>query len=132
MNLTIKKTKLIARMMLLLMIVSTFATTGCEFFTPSQTTENSQKEVINHEPQDLIDGLVAKMQAAGYEEMKVTAEFFVQAAYISSVYDYQLEIIDGKIYLHGYVFDDIIYVNNHEVEYKDTILEETLKYDKEK
>ena len=129
------KTKLIARVMLLVIILSTIATTGCEFFVTKgteQTTENSKKEPTNHKSEDLINGMLAKMKSAGCEEMKATAEFFFQAAYISSVYDYQVEIIDGKLYLHGYIFDDITFVNNHQVAYKDTILEEALKHDKEK
>ena len=113
MNLTIKKTKLIARMMLLLMIVSTFATTGCEFFTPSQTAENSQKEAINHEPQDLIDGLVAKMQAAGYEKMEFTAEYFAFHGTFSYLNTLKIKIVDNCFLINGIVYyDDISYNNN--------------------
>ena len=123
MNLNNNKIKIIAGVVLLLVLISSaLSFVGCGY------KEND----VNHNPEDLVNGMLAKMKAAGCEEMKATAEFFFQAGYISSVYDYQVEIIDGKLYLHGYIFDDITFVNNHQVAYKDTILEEALKHDKEK
>ena len=131
MNLTIKKTKLIARAMSVLMILSTVATTGCEFFTPSQTTENSQKEVINHEPQDLIDGLVAKMQAAGYEEMKAVADLYFDAPYLDWKYNYYVEIIDGQLWLSGVIYDEVTYETDYEFKYDDMMFVEGLQVDTE-
>ncbi len=129
------KTKLIAIMMLLVIILSTIVTTGCEFFVTKeieQTTENSQKEVINHEPQDLIDGLITKMQSAGYDKMEAIAEFFFQCGHISSVYNYSVEIIDGKMYLNGYVYDVISYVADYDLVYENSLLSDALSRDVEK
>ena len=107
-----KVEKFFARFVLLMIILSTVATTGCEFFVTKgteQTTENSQKEVINHEPQDLIDGLVAKMQAAGYEEMKFTAEYFYFEPGFDYAYSLKIEIVDDYFLINGVVYDVMSY-----------------------
>lgn len=108
------KTKLIARAILVVIILSTILTTGCQFFTPNETTENSQKEVINHEPQDLINGLIAKMQAAGYEEMKFTAEYFYfEPIFHEYCYSLSIKIVDNHFLINGIIYDDISYSNNY-------------------
>lgn len=125
-------TKHIARIMVLILLLSsTINLVGCEKIFVYQT-EPTTNNNIHHEPEDLINSMLAKMEAAGYEEMKATAEFFFQAASISSIYDYSVEIVDGKIFLHKHIFDDISYVNDHQVIYTDTILTTALKWDKEK
>ena len=131
MKFQMNKTKLIARVMLLVIILSTIATTGCEFFATSEATENSQKEVINHEPQDLIDGLVAKMQAAGYEEIKAVADLYFDAPYLDWKYNYYVEIIDGQLCLSGVVYDEVTYETDYEIKYDDMMFAEGLQVDTE-
>ena len=107
-----KKTKLIAKLMLCVMLLSTLATTGCGFFTPSKTTENLETESINHEPQDLIDGLVDKMQSAGYDKMEFTAEYYYFESGFDYAYSLKIKIIDNHFVINGVVYDDISYNNS--------------------
>ena len=106
------KTKLIARVILLMIIVSTILTTGCQFFTSNETTENSQKEVINHEPQDLINDLIAKMQAAGYEKMILKAEYFYFEPMEDYLYTLNVKIVDDHFSMNGIIYEVIAYDNN--------------------
>ena len=126
-NLKTNKTKLIAKLMLVVMLLSLVATTGCSLI-PQKTTEENK----HHEPEDLVNGMLAKMQAAGYEEMEEMAEFYFQCPYINSTTNYTVKIVDGKIYLHGYIFDDISYVTDYLLIYESSLLSYASNRDVEK
>lgn len=125
------KIKFVAWVMLIMMLLFLMATTGCCLFLSNQTEPTTTSSILeHHEPEDLVNGLVAKMQAEGYEEMKTTAELYAQAAYIDSTYNYTVEIIGGNIYINGHAFDNTAYVNNCYFVYDKAIL--PYVYDEEK
>ena len=118
-----RKIKLIARLMLIVMLLTLTIMTGCNLFpntTTKQSTTNNLPE--HHEPEDLVNGILAKMQAAGYTETKAKAEMYLRSFTISAIYGYPIEIIDGDIYICDFVFDDVTYVTDYCFEYGETIL----------
>lgn len=116
-----KKVKFFTWAMLTMMLLS--LTMSCSLFLSNQTEQTTTSSILeHHEPEDLVNGIVSKMQAEGYEEMKTFAELYAQAAYINSTYNYLVEIIDGNIYINGYIFDNIAYVNNCCFVYDNAIL----------
>ena len=126
-NLKPNKTKLVARLMLVVVLFSTIVITGCSLI-PQKTTEENK----HHEPEDLVNGMLAKMQAAGYEKMEEMADFYFQCPYINSSTNYTVKIVDGKIYLHGYIFDDISYVTDYSLMYESSLLPYASNRDVEK
>ena len=121
-------------LLVLVMVLSSAAIVGCDLSTligGEGTTTTTTNKIEDNEPKDLIIRMTNRMKAAGYDEMKETAYFYFQSQGISSIYDYSVEIVDGKIYLHGYIFDDIIYVTNHDFVYAESILPYALSSDEE-
>lgn len=127
------KTKLIARVMLIVIVLSSMVITSCEWvsqFYPNQTTTTTEN-IVHHEPEDLVNGMLAKMKAAGYEEMKAIADMYYQAPYLSASYLLDLEIKNGCIYIYGIIYDDITYVTEYDLVYDDNLVWYTSNYDKE-
>ena len=116
-NRKLNKTKLIARLMLVVMLLTLVATTGCSLI-PQKTTEENK----HHEPEDLVNGMLAKMQAAGYEKMEGIAYAFLKAPYLDRQYNLEVEIVNESIFLNGVIYDEITYDNNYELKYDDAML----------
>ena len=115
-NLKTNKTKLIAKLMLVVMLLSLVATTGCSLI-PQKTTEENK----HHEPEDLVNGMLAKMQAAGYEKMEGIAYAYLKAPYLDRQYNLEVEIVNESIFLNGVIYDEITYDNNYELKYDDAM-----------
>ena len=108
--------KTISRVLVLVMLLtSVLALFGCDLpnMQSSQTTTTTQKK--DKKAEDLIKDMKEKMVAAGYEEMKMRAEFYHQASFLSWGFSFTLEIIDDVIYINGIVYDEVVYDSEYEL-----------------
>ena len=111
-----KYLKTISRLLVLvMMITSVLALFGCDFLNmqSDQTTTTTQRK--DKKAEDLIKDMKEKMVAAGYEEMKMRAEFYHQASFLSRIFSFTLEIIDDVIYINGIVYDEVVYDSEYEL-----------------
>ena len=125
--------QILAKVMLVAMIFSLISMTGCEFVL-SNTIENQPNTNTpeHHEPEDLVNGMLAKMQAAGYEEMKATAYMYYQAPDINRRYLLDLEIVDGKLIINGKTYDKITYDTEYIIEYDSLMFIDDIPENEEK
>lgn len=130
------KIKHIARVMLIAIILLSITITSCEslpqFFSHQTTMTTPKENNVHHEPEDLVNGMLAKMQAAGYEENKIEAHLYFDAPYLDWKYDYNVEILNGQIYLSGILYDEITYESDYELKYDDMMFVEGLFVEEEK
>lgn len=54
----------------------------------------------------------------GFTEEEFVAELYAQSGYLSSVYDLDVQMKDGQVYLNGRPYDQITYSQNPELDYQ--------------
>ena len=54
----------------------------------------------------------------GFTEEEFVAELYAQSGYLSSVYDLDVQMKDGQVYLNGRPYDQITYSQNPELHYQ--------------
>ena len=127
--------KTISRLLVLVMLLtSVLALFGCDFLNmqSDQTTTTTQRK--DKKAEDLIKDMKEKMVAAGYEEMKMRAEYYFQDGGLNWRFSYDVEIIDDTLFVDGVMFDEIIYDSEYELSFFMTMTRPDLvpDYDKEK
>lgn len=111
------KKRFLACFVLIFVLLSLTFTTGCEYFTQQST---STDDVQKNEPKDFVKEMTDKMKAAGYSEMKLTANFYYQSCHLDSITKLHIEFVDDYVSIKGYIYDDISY----ESDYKDLKFDE--------
>ena len=112
-------------LLVLAMVLSSAAIVGCDLSTligGEGTTTTTTNKIEDNEPKDLIIRMTNRMKAAGYDEMKLTAELYSQLSVFSAAYTLNIEIIDDYFCINGFVYDDISYVNDYDLQYHEQFL----------
>ncbi|MBR2381754.1 MAG: hypothetical protein IKA84_04610 [Clostridia bacterium] len=114
-NLKLNKTKLVARVMIVVvLLVNTITLTGCGLIEYFQSKNKSKAELINDmfESAQYVDG----------EKIEIVADIYLQQGALSSVFPLEIVVENGAVYLNDIEYEDIVCVFNNRFTFSDLII----------